>query len=76
MELLQKQFGRVERRDYEDALEIDKVEDYIEYIYSMASMQGLDRKYYDTLLNYFNAKKHNGYLHIPKEYGMFVSVKE
>lgn len=76
MELLQKQFGSVERRDYEDALEIDKVEDYIDYIYSMASMQGIDRKYYDTLLNYFNARKENGYLHIPKEYGMFVAGRE
>lgn len=76
MQLLKKQFSRVERRDYEDALAIDIVEDYVEYIYSMASMQGLERKYYDVLLNYFNSKKVNGYLHIPKEYGMFVAGKE
>ncbi len=75
MELLQKQFAKVERRDYEDALEIDKVEDYVEYIYSMASMQGLDRKYYGTLVEYFNSRKENGLLHIPKEYGMFVAKK-
>ncbi len=72
-QLLRKQFDRVERRDYEDALAIDKIEDYLEYIYSMASMQGLDRKYYDILLNCFNAKKVNGCLHIPKEYGMFIA---
>ena len=41
----------------------------------MASMQGLERKYYDILLNYFNSKKVNGYLHVPKEYGMFVAGK-
>lgn len=76
MQLLKKQFCKVERCDYEDALEIDKVEDYLEYIYSMASLQGLDRKNYDTLLNYFNSKKVNGYLHVPKEYGMFVASKE
>lgn len=76
MQLLEKQFSKVERRDYEDALEIDVVEDYLEYIYSMASMQGLERKYYDSLLDYFNSKKVNGYLNIPKEYGMFVSGKE
>lgn len=69
---LEKYFGRVERRDYEDALEIEKVEDYLEYIYSMASLQGLDRKEYDNLFNYFNSKKVNGHLHVPKEYGMFV----
>lgn len=76
MQLLKKQFSKVERRDYEDALVIDVVEDYLEYIYSMASMQGLERKYYDILLNYFNSKKVNGYLHVPKEYGMFVAGKE
>ncbi|MCI9276086.1 class I SAM-dependent methyltransferase [bacterium D16-50] len=73
MELLKKQFGKVERRDYEDALEIDNVEDYISYIYSMASLQGLDEKYHDVLRNYFDARKVNGYLHVPKEYGMFVA---
>lgn len=76
MQLLKKQFRKVERRDYEDALAIDIVEDYLEYIYSMASMQGLERKYYDILLNYFNSQKINGYLHVPKEYGMFVAGKE
>lgn len=75
MQLLKKQFSKVERRDYEDALAIDKVEDYLEYIYSMASLQGLDRKNYDVLLDYFNSKKVNGYLHVPKEYGMFVAGK-
>ncbi len=76
MQLLKKQFSKVERCDYEDALAIDKIEDYLEYIYSMASLQGLDRKKYDILLNYFNSKKVNGYLHVPKEYGMFVACKE
>lgn len=72
-QLLGKHFGTVERRDYEDALAIDIVEDYLEYIYSMASMQGLERKYYDIMRNYFNSKKANGYLYVPKEYGMFVA---
>lgn len=76
MQLLKKYFTKVERYDYEDALAIDKVEDYLEYIYSMASMQGLDKGKYDILRNYFNSKKENGYLHVPKEYGMFVAGKE
>lgn len=75
MQLLKKEFHTVERRDYEDALEIDHVEDYIAYIYSMASLQGLDRSYHDILLHYFNSKKINGYLHVPKEYGMFIAGK-
>ena len=73
MEILKKQFRKVERCDYEDALEIDHIKDYLEYIYSMASMQGLERKNYDVLLKYFNSKKVNGILHVPKEYGMFVA---
>ncbi len=76
MRLLKKQFSKVERRDYEDALEIENVGDYLEYIYSMASMQGLDRRNYDVLLKYFNSKKAGGYLHVPKEYGMFVAGNE
>ncbi len=75
MQILKRQFGRVERYDYEDALEIDNIEDYLEYIYSMASMKELDRKYYDILFDYFNAKKSGGYLHVPKEYGMFAVGK-
>lgn len=73
MQRLKKQFAKVERRDYEDALEIDAIEDYLAYIYSMASMQGLEPGYYDKLLDYFSSRKVNGYLHIPKEYGMFVA---
>lgn len=75
MQLLKKHFAKVERRDYEDELLIDKIEDYLEYIYSMASLQGLERKYYDILRDCFNSKKVNGYLHVPKEYGMFVAGK-
>lgn len=75
MQLLGRHFGKVERRDYEDALEIDHIEDYLAYIYSMASLQGLDKGYYDILRDYFNSRKVNGYLHIPKEYGMFVAGK-
>lgn len=75
MPLLKKQFDKVERRDYVDALKIDVIEDYLDYIYSMASMQGLEQKHYDTLRNHFNSKKVDGYLHVPKEYGMFVAGK-
>ena len=73
IQLLEKQFDRVERRDYEDALEIEDVRDYLDYIYSMASLQGLDRGKYDVLFHYFNSRKVNGSLHVPKEYGMFVA---
>lgn len=72
-QLLERQFDSVERRDYRDALEITDVRDYVEYVYSMASLQGLDRDKYDVLLRYFNSRKVNGCLHVPKEYGMFVA---
>lgn len=75
MELLRKQFEQVERHDYEDSLKIDKIEDYLDYIYSMASMSGLDRKYYQALKDYFESKQVDGYLNVPKEYGMFIAKK-
>lgn len=74
-EILGRQFEQVELRNYEDALEIARIEDYLDYIYSMASLDGLERKYYAVLKSYFESKKADGYLHVPKEYGMFVAVK-
>ena len=47
--LLGKHFSRVERSDYEDALEIDDIRDYMEYIYSMASMEALRGKIAEKL---------------------------
>ncbi len=76
MQLLKKHFGKVERYDYEDSLEIDRVEDYVDYIYSMASLKGLDPEKYEVLCNYFEDRKVNGYLHVPKEYGMFAAGGE
>ena len=70
---LEKYFDHIERIDYVDSLKIDKVEDYIDYIYSMSSLQGLKREFYSDLLKYFESKKKDGFLYIPKEYGMFVS---
>lgn len=75
MEQLKKHFSKVEKRDYEDSLKIDKIEDYLDYIYSMASLKGLDRKYYPILKEYFESKKVGGYLSVPKEYGMFIVTK-
>lgn len=70
---LKKFFDCVEEFDYEDSLKIDKVEDYVDYIYSMSSLQGMQQELYPELVKYFEAKKEDGFLYIPKEYGMFVS---
>lgn len=73
---LQRHFPLVERRDYEDALAIDRVEDYLDYVYSMASMEGLDPARYGELHRHFTGLMTGGVLRIPKEYGMFVCRAE
>lgn len=70
---LEKYFNLVERIDYEDQLKIDKIEDLMDYIYSMSSLMGLSQEHYASLLQYFEPKKEGHYLYIPKEYGMFIS---
>lgn len=72
-EQLKNVFDEVERRDYIDGLRVDKVEDYVDYIFSMSSLKGLEQSNYEILLDYFNEKKKEGYLIIPKEYGIFIS---
>ena len=36
-------------------------------------MNGMTQYLYHALFHYFDSRKVNGYLHVPKEYGMFVS---
>ena len=71
---LEKYFSNVTKIDYVDSLRIDNVSDYLEYVYSMSSLKGLNREYYPILLKYFENKKEDGYLCIPKEHGMFIAL--
>lgn len=72
---LSEYFGEVEKLEYEDSLAVTDTEDLLDYIYSMSSMTNLNQVSRKTLREILEAKKENGVIHIPKEYGMFVCRK-
>jgi ubiquinone/menaquinone biosynthesis C-methylase UbiE len=75
-DLLKKHFSVVDRKDYIDALEVTETEDLLDYLYSMASIGNLGNVTRDELYRCFESSKNEkGIIHIPKEYGMFVSRK-
>lgn len=70
--ILQAYFSDVRRIEYEDSLEVTKIDDMIDYIYSLGNMinaASLDRSVLKAALNK-NTK--DGILRVPKEYGMFI----
>ncbi len=75
-DILKNHFTEVNRKDYIDALQVTETEDLLDYIYSMASISNLGNVTRDELYRCFEAcKDEKGIIHIPKEYGMFISRK-
>lgn len=72
-EILRSFFDRVERYDYPDNLRVTDVEDIIDYLFSLPSMESLRRLPRDEIREHLNAAMHDGVLELPKEYGLFVS---
>ncbi len=66
-------FSRVERYDYEDSLEVTSAEDMADYICSLSGMSGLRQLPRERVLSVLRAHMSQGALHVPKEYGLFVS---
>ena len=69
---LRRHFSNVERMDYEDSLEIPNLELFVDYVFSLTSLDGIENLNRDKLLKSLEARTQNGILHIPKEYGMFI----
>ncbi len=69
---LGKHFNEVQRHDYEDSLRIPCIEDFADYIFSMASLDGIQSLSREELLKALEKRTVNGILHVPKEYGMFI----
>lgn len=65
-------FSKVERFDYEDALEITGVEDLLDYLYSLPSQEGLSPELRPVFARRLRERQENGLLRIPKEYGVFI----
>ena len=74
-EKLKKYFNVVEKRLYEDSLEVTNAEDMIDYIYSLPSFSDIQDFSRDTLRAVLEKNMHNGILRVPKDYGMFIARK-
>lgn len=72
--MLLRQFDAVERFDYPDAFEITDTNDLVNYVLSMTAMANLSRLPRETVYDVLDAQKRAGIIHIPKEYGMFIST--
>ncbi len=68
-------FASVEKRLYEDRLEVTETQDLVDYILSLNGMADFRAVTEDELFRVLENQKQNGILSVPKEYGMFVSVK-
>jgi hypothetical protein len=75
-EILNKYFSAVKRYDYEDSLSITYTQDLIDWIKSTISITPFSEKNLDDLYDYFEKILiKNGAINIPKEAGLFISVK-
>ncbi|MCR5735180.1 MAG: class I SAM-dependent methyltransferase [Lachnospiraceae bacterium] len=73
-EILSQVFDEVKRYDYKDALEVTKLDDMADYVYSLTGMSGLREVPRETLLKVLEENTVDGVLHVPKEYGMFEAM--
>jgi ubiquinone/menaquinone biosynthesis C-methylase UbiE len=77
-EILSGHFSDVKRIDYEDSLSITETQDLMDWIKSTISMSisSYSEKDLDGLFDYFeDIRKKDGAINIPKEAGLFISVK-
>ncbi len=73
--ILKKYFSHIQRLDYEDSLEVTKVDDVLDYIYSLGNMSSVAKLGRQTLKRILEKEMVDGILSIPKEYGMFICRK-
>ena len=73
--MLLKRFDSVERFDYPDAFEITDTDDLVSYVLSMTAMANLSKLPREAVYDVLEAEKRAGIIHIPKEYGMFASMR-
>ncbi len=66
-------FAEVQRYDYQDALAVTNLDDMADYIFSLTGMSKLRELPRKVLLSVLAEHTQNGVLHVPKEYGMFIS---
>ncbi|MBP5282014.1 MAG: class I SAM-dependent methyltransferase [Lachnospiraceae bacterium] len=72
-DILGKHFAGVERLDYKDSLAVTKVDDLVDYAYSLASMTSLASVPKEEIRETLAQHMVDGVLNVPKEYGMFIA---
>lgn len=68
-------FTDVERFLYKDSLEVTNVEDMVDYICSLNGMTEMQRIPVSEVRSVLKNNMHDGVLHVPKEYGMFIASR-
>lgn len=72
-DILRKSFSKVKKSEYVDSLAVTKVDDMVNYIYSLSSMTRLSNVPRHIIKEILTRNITNGVLNIPKEYGMFIA---
>ena len=76
MSYLQNHFNNVEKLIYDDELQVTKLDDLVQYIQSLKGISEIGSLNEKTIRQRLETKFHDGRLIIPKEYGMFISLKD
>lgn len=75
-DILLKYFTDVKRLDYENVLAVTNTQDLIDWLKSTQSISGFSENSLNDLYNYFEAIRiKNGVINIPRETGIFISIK-
>ena len=74
--LLSEFFGEVTLIERADALNVSSAEDLADYIFSCGTIIDIKKISRDELCSRLEAKKRDGAIHIPKEYGIFISINK
>ncbi|WP_411678333.1 class I SAM-dependent methyltransferase [Caproicibacter sp.] len=73
--ILSEHFSTIEKRCYEDALDVTDTDDLLDYMMSLTSMSDCKNISREEICQILEKRKTNGKIHIPKEYGIFISTK-
>ncbi|MGT2801715.1 class I SAM-dependent methyltransferase [Streptococcus henryi] len=69
---LENYFNKVERLDYQDSPEVTRLEDLIDYLYSLPEVFELEEDKRELVFQTLSRHTKDGVLTIPKEYGVFI----
>ena len=75
-EILLNYFSKVETKYYKDCLAIDDVNYLLQYIQSLGDMSQLSTLNAVKIMRKLELLKENGYIKLPKEYGLFIAEKD